>query len=55
MIPNQWYLVLDSKQVKNKPVGVTRMGEKLAQGDHPIIAYRKRRQELMEQAERSAR
>ena len=29
MIPNQWYVVLDSKQVKNKPVGVTRMGEKL--------------------------
>ena len=32
-----------------------RIGEKLAQGDHPIVAYRKRRQELMEQAERSAR
>jgi phenylpropionate dioxygenase-like ring-hydroxylating dioxygenase large terminal subunit len=27
-----------------------RIGEKLAQGDHPIVAYRKRRQELMEQA-----
>jgi phenylpropionate dioxygenase-like ring-hydroxylating dioxygenase large terminal subunit len=29
MIPNQWYVVLDSNQVKKKPVGVTRMGEKL--------------------------
>ena len=29
MIPNQWYVVLGSNQVKGKPVGVTRMGEKL--------------------------
>ena len=29
MIPNQWYVVLDAKEVRNKPVGVTRMGEKL--------------------------
>ena len=29
MIPNQWYVVLDSNQVRKKPVGVTRMGEKL--------------------------
>lgn len=29
MIRNQWYVVLDSKQVKNKPIGVTRLGEKL--------------------------
>ncbi|MBN1876973.1 MAG: aromatic ring-hydroxylating dioxygenase subunit alpha [Anaerolineae bacterium] len=29
MIPNQWYVVLSSDQVKDKPVGVTRMGEKL--------------------------
>ena len=29
MIPNQWYVVLESKQVKDKPIGVTRMGEKL--------------------------
>lgn len=29
MIPNQWYVVLDSKQVRAKPVGVTRLGEKL--------------------------
>ncbi|MGB9586259.1 MAG: Rieske 2Fe-2S domain-containing protein [Anaerolineales bacterium] len=28
-MPNQWYVVLESKQVKNKPLGVTRMGEKL--------------------------
>jgi phenylpropionate dioxygenase-like ring-hydroxylating dioxygenase large terminal subunit len=30
MIPNQWYIVLESSQVQpGKPVGVTRMGEKL--------------------------
>ena len=30
MIPNQWYAILDSKEVRaGKPVGVTRMGEKL--------------------------
>jgi len=29
MIPNQWYVLMDSKQVKDRPVGVTRMGEKL--------------------------
>jgi phenylpropionate dioxygenase-like ring-hydroxylating dioxygenase large terminal subunit len=30
MIPNQWYVILESNQVKpGKPVGVTRMGEKL--------------------------
>ena len=29
MIRNQWYVVLESQEVKAKPVGVTRMGEKL--------------------------
>jgi phenylpropionate dioxygenase-like ring-hydroxylating dioxygenase large terminal subunit len=29
VIPNQWYVVLDSGQVKREPVGVTRLGEKL--------------------------
>jgi phenylpropionate dioxygenase-like ring-hydroxylating dioxygenase large terminal subunit len=29
MIPNQWYVVMDSNQVKEQPVGVVRMGEKL--------------------------
>ena len=30
MIPNQWYVILESKDVKpGKPVGVTRMGEKM--------------------------
>ncbi len=30
MIPNQWYVVLESKEVRRgKPVGVTRMGEKM--------------------------
>jgi phenylpropionate dioxygenase-like ring-hydroxylating dioxygenase large terminal subunit len=29
MIPNQWYVLMESKQVKTRPMGVTRMGEKL--------------------------
>jgi phenylpropionate dioxygenase-like ring-hydroxylating dioxygenase large terminal subunit len=29
MIPDQWYVLMESRQVKDKPVGVTRMGEKL--------------------------
>lgn len=29
MIPNQWYVVMDSSQIQQQPVGVTRMGEKL--------------------------
>ncbi len=30
MIPNQWYVILESKEVKSgKPVGVTRLGEKM--------------------------
>jgi len=29
MIRNQWYVVLESSQVGEKPVGVTRMGEKM--------------------------
>lgn len=29
MIRNQWYIVLESYEVKNRPVGVTRLGEKL--------------------------
>jgi len=30
LIPNQWYVVLESKEVrKGKPVGVTRLGEKM--------------------------
>jgi len=29
MIPNQWYIVMDSSQVKAKPLGVVRMGEKI--------------------------
>jgi phenylpropionate dioxygenase-like ring-hydroxylating dioxygenase large terminal subunit len=31
-----------------------RMGEKLVQADHPIVAYRKRRQELIDAAEKGA-
>jgi len=30
VIPKQWYVVLDASQVGQRPVGVTRMGEKLA-------------------------
>lgn len=29
MIPHQWYVVLDSREVRDRPVGVTRLGEKL--------------------------
>ena len=29
MLKKQWYAILDSKEVKNKPVGVTRLNEKL--------------------------
>ncbi|MGL4608022.1 MAG: Rieske 2Fe-2S domain-containing protein [Eubacteriaceae bacterium] len=29
MIKNQWYIILESKDIKTKPVGVTRCGEKL--------------------------
>ena len=29
MIRDQWYVVLESKEVRKKPIGVTRMGEKL--------------------------
>lgn len=29
MIRNQWYVVLDSRQVRGRPVGVTRLGERL--------------------------
>lgn len=29
MIPDQWYVVMDTSQVGRQPVGVTRMGEKL--------------------------
>jgi len=42
MIPNQWYVVMDSEQV----------GEKLIQGDRPIVEYRRRRQELLDKAAR---
>jgi phenylpropionate dioxygenase-like ring-hydroxylating dioxygenase large terminal subunit len=29
MIKNQWYAIMESKEVKKKPVGITRMNEKL--------------------------
>lgn len=29
MIKNQWYIVLSSKELKDKPIGLTRFGEKL--------------------------
>jgi phenylpropionate dioxygenase-like ring-hydroxylating dioxygenase large terminal subunit len=29
MIPKQWYIVMDTTQVRDKPVGVIRMGEKM--------------------------
>jgi len=49
MIPNLWYVILESKEVRHgKPVGVTRMGEKLIPGDAPVIEYRRRRQALID-------
>jgi phenylpropionate dioxygenase-like ring-hydroxylating dioxygenase large terminal subunit len=30
MIPNQWYVILESTEVSSKPVGVLRLGEKMA-------------------------
>ena len=50
MIPNQWYVVLFPNPIKTRPVGVTRMSDKLVQGDMPIVEYRKRRHALIEQA-----
>ena len=29
MIKNQWYVILESKEVKKRPIGVTRFGEKI--------------------------
>ena len=29
MIPNQWYVLMESRQIKGRPVGVTRLGEKM--------------------------
>lgn len=29
MIPNQWYAIMESKEVKSKPVGIKRLNEKL--------------------------
>jgi phenylpropionate dioxygenase-like ring-hydroxylating dioxygenase large terminal subunit len=42
MIRNQWYAILDSEEVKpSKPVGVTRMGEKMVAwrdaAGHPVV------------------
>lgn len=30
MIPNQWYVILDSNELKSRPVGLTRLGQKMA-------------------------
>ncbi len=29
MIRDQWYVVLESDEVGNRPIGVTRLGEKM--------------------------
>ena len=50
MIRNQWYVLMESKQVKGRPVGVTRLGEKMIQGDRPVVEYRRRRDALVEAA-----
>lgn len=49
MISNQWYVVTDSSQVKDRRVVVTqqpklsvlKIGEQLTQGDRPIVEYRR--------------
>lgn len=58
MIPYQWDVILDSKEVKkNQVIGVRRTGVNLvvwrnskgedgAAGDYPIVLCRKRRKEL---------
>lgn len=50
MIPGLWYAVMDSGQIGDRPVGVVRMGEQLFQADHSIVAYRRRRQELIDKS-----
>jgi hypothetical protein len=51
MIPDKCYAVLSSGQVRlGKPRGVTRLGEKLIQADQPIVAYRRRRAQLIDKA-----
>jgi phenylpropionate dioxygenase-like ring-hydroxylating dioxygenase large terminal subunit len=43
MIPKQWYVVMDSTQVKKRPIGVIRMGEKLVfwrDSDAKIMCFR---------------
>jgi phenylpropionate dioxygenase-like ring-hydroxylating dioxygenase large terminal subunit len=48
MIPNQWYAVLDSGEIpRDRPVGVTRMGEKL-------VFWRDRRGDVVCQRDRCA-
>jgi len=43
MIRKQWYVVLESREVRSKPIGVTRMGEKLVfwrgEGGKVFCAY----------------
>ena len=46
MIPNQWYAVLDSKELSTgKPIGVTRLGQKLVfyrdTDGNPVCLYDK--------------
>jgi hypothetical protein len=57
MIYNQWYVILESKELKGrKPLRVKRFNEnltlwrneRLIMGDKPIIEYRKHRNELIE-------
>ncbi len=45
MIRNQWYIVLNSRQVRERPVGVTRMGEKLVfwrDGEGRVVCFQDR-------------
>jgi len=50
MIPNQWYIIAESKEVKNgKLTGLIRMGEKMVLWRD---THRRRRQELIEAAQK---
>ena len=50
MIRNQRYVVLESRELKNKSSAL-KLDEKLIQGDLPIIEYRKKREELKARAQ----
>ena len=43
MIPNQWYPIIESKNVNAKPMGIERLGERLVvwrNSDHKVVIQR---------------